>query len=120
MKKKNEEELLEKECHCMCGEECTCTDDCNCECDCCEELLPPIEERLVLIGRKKDKDTKSAITKLEKRELNYSFIDLDEEVDEMFRELVKDVDVPSLLLVQTVVAGIASGLDEINEAIEGE
>ena len=127
MKKKNEE--LEEKCMCGCNEECTCGDNCECtdectcgcscgcdeECDCCE--LPALEEKLVLVGNKSDKKTKEAIKKLDDKKLNYSFVDLETETDERFIKLKEDIQVPSLLLVQTIVAGVASGLNEIEEAI---
>lgn len=121
MKKKNEE--LEEKCTCGCNEECTCGDNCtcgdDCGCDCCdEEYFPPIEEKLVLVGKSSDNNTKEIIDELNKKDLIYSFIDLDEKVDEMFEEISKEVEVPSLLLVQTVVSGLASGVQEIKEALK--
>ena len=126
MKKKNEE--LEEKCMCGCNEECTCgdncecTNECNCGCSCNEECdcgeLPALEEKLVLVGNKSDKKTKEAIKKLDDKKLEYSFVDLETETDERFIELKEDIQVPSLLLVQTVVAGVASGLDEIEEVIK--
>ena len=108
MKKKDEE--LEVKCHCMEGEECTCGDDCHCT------SLPPLEEKLVLVGKRDDKATKEAMKYLEDLKVDYKFLDLDEK-DELFDRIdFEDVTVPSLLLVQTVVSGVAPGLEGIKEA----
>ena len=119
MKKKSEEELEEK-CHCHDGEECTCGEECHCgdECD-CGPVLPPLEEKLVLVGVKDDKDTKEAMKYLEKLKVDYKFLDLNEK-DELFDKVdFTDVKVPTLLLVQTVVSGVAPGLDGIKDVFEG-
>ena len=114
MKKKDEE--LEVKCHCQEGEECTCGDDCHCTDDCHCGTLPPLEEKLVLVGKKDDKATKEAMKYLEDLKVDYKFLDLDEK-DELFDRIdFDDVEVPSLLLVQTVVSGVAPGLEGIKEA----
>ncbi len=135
MKKKNEEEIIEKECNCGCGEECTCEGDCHCDncscddecsCDCgcncsCDDdcdCLEPLEEKLILIGKKSNKETKEAIKKLDSKNVVYAFIDLETEEDERFLNLKEDIQIPSLLLVQTLVVGVASGLDEIKDIIK--
>lgn len=123
MKKKNEEELKKEECccehECTCDEHCDCGDECECNCGCCDADLPPLEEKLVLVGYKDDDLTEKAIKYLDKEEVDYAFLDLKEEKDKFFN-LEGKIEVPTLLLVQTVISGIASGLDEIKEAIEGE
>ncbi len=128
MKKNNEEELKEECCcnhececdkQCDCGNECHCDDDCECECGCCDADLPPLEEKLVLVGIKGDKLTEEAIKYLDKENVDFTFLDLKDNKTEEILKLGEKTKVPTLLLVQTVVAGIASGLDEIKEAIEG-
>ena len=116
-------EILEEKCHCHSGEECNCEGACSCGdecgCDCCdEEYFPPIEEKLILVGKSSDSDTKTIIDELNKKELVYSLIDLDEKVDDRFEKISKEVEIPSLLLVQTVVSGLASGVEEIKEALK--
>ena len=96
------------DCGCQDGKECTCH-----ECDCGVEL-PPLEEKLILVGKKDNKKTEEAIKYLDKKGADYKFLDLEEE-----KELLLDldgIDIPSLLLVQTIVSGIAPGLDGIKDA----
>ena len=128
---KKEEEIKEKctcgcncdencDCGCQDGEECTCHDcecGCGCDdgCDCrCGLELPPLEEKLVLVGKKGDKKTKEATEYLDKKGVQYKFLDLNE--DNELLSNINEIDAPSLLLVQTVVSGIAPGLDGIKDA----
>ena len=134
--KKNEDELEKKctcgcndkcecdencECGCQDGEECTCH-ECNCneDCDCCCgcDEFPPLEEKLVLAGVKGEKETEKAIEFLDKKKIDYAFLDLEEGKEDVFNNLNDKIEVPTLLLLQTVVAGIASGLEEIEESFE--
>lgn len=102
--------MEEEKCHCHDGGECNCTDDCHCGCS-----VPPLEEKLVLVGKKSDKKTKEAMKYLENLKVDYKFLDLDEQ-DEMFDKIdFEDVEIPSLLLVQTVISGVAPGLEGIKE-----
>ena len=128
MERKNEEELKEK-CTCACNEDCTCGENCecgddctcgdDCECDCaCNSQLPPLEEKFVLIGIKDEKETKKAMKYLDSREIDYEFIDLDEGKKEGFLNLDDKIEVPTLLLVQTVISGAAFGLDEIKKHLK--
>ena len=133
--KKNKELTEETKCTCGCDSECTCdencdcgcqegkecTCDCNCndKCDCgCE--LPPIEEKLILVGTKDEKETKKAIKYLDKKEIDYTFLDLEDGKKEGYLNLTEKIQVPTLLLVQTIIGGIASGVEEIKEAFEEE
>ncbi len=120
MKKK--EDLLEEKCHCHLDEKCTCGDNCDCdtECDCCSQDLPPLEEKLVLVGVNGEEKTEKAIKMLDKHKIDYAFIDLDEGKKEGFFDLDKKIEVPTLLLVQTIVSDVISGLDEINDVLKGE
>ncbi len=125
MKKKDE---LENVCHCMDKEECTCTENCGCGCDCdcdcgcdcdcdcgCHEF-EPLEEKLLLIGKKDDFQTKEAIKLLDKQKLEYHFLDLDDD-KEVLSKLTDAPEIPTLVVVQTIVADVCSGLDEIKETL---
>ena len=54
---------------------------------------------------------------LDKHKIDYAFIDLDEGKKEGFFDLDKKIEVPTLLLVQTIVSDVISGLDEINDVL---
>ncbi len=126
MKKENNE--LEEKCHCTCGDECNCGDECtcgdecncecNCECDCCETDLPPIEEKLLLVGLKDEENTEKAIKFLDKQEVDYLFMDLNDAKAEGFTQIDQKIEIPSLLLIQTIVSNVAFGLDEIKNVFK--
>ena len=123
MSNKKDEEL-EKNCGCACGKECTCDDNCMCEDDCCcddcckefEDIFKPLEEKLVLVGKKDDKQTTEAIKFLDKKHANYTFCDLNKDKDAL--NISEEVEIPSLLLVQTLVTDAAIGIAEIKEVFE--
>lgn len=100
------------ECGCMDGKECTCH-ECECGDDCCCEV-EPLEEKLVLVGKTGDSQTKEAIEFLNKKKVDYTFLDLEKE--SLFN--LEDIEIPSLLLVQTIVSGIAPGIDNIKNSLK--
>ena len=121
MKKNNNEEL--KKCHC--NEECNCEDDCHCdenhtcECGCCEEEFIPLEEKLILVGKESDKDTKESIKYLNEKKIDFSFYDIEKNADDKLLEDIKNkTNIPSLVFIQTIGTNLASGLDEIKDFFE--
>ena len=119
MKKNNNEEL--EKCHCT--DECNCGGDCHCEdtcdCGCCQDEFIPLEEKLILVGKEEDNDTKESIKFLNKKKVDYTFYDILKNADDKLLEQVKnEVHIPSLVFIQTIGTNLASGFDEIKDFFE--